>query len=390
VSDITPLPGGLLGRFDAASAVPGRKARPARPDAFDPPPAVGGGLSVIGGQNIVELAVGHIEVSADVQPRAGGVNADMAAEYAEAMRAGAKFPPPVVYSDGERYWLSEGFHRVEGRRLAGFTTVACEIRQGGKDDARWNALASNRTHGLRRTNEDKRRAVETALAMRPELSDNLIAEHCGVSQPFVGKVRQESGASNNGYKMRDGQVREESSASGEFPQMRTVTRGGKTYRQNTSKIGKGRKKRSAAKPAATKSEPPSIPQEPSPATEPEVGPKSAAAPPPRDAAGMPVPEQARTAFEAAALIADWGRRLDALIRDGAALASGPGGRLIDIEAARLHLRNGKVTVVQNRATHVCPLCSGLPRDTPCRCCQGEGWTAEHVWKRLTAEKAKGR
>jgi hypothetical protein len=57
------------------------------------------------------------------------------------------------------------------------------------EDARWYALGANTVHGLRRTNEDKRRAVEGALAMRPGMSSAAIAEHCGVSHTMVNGMR---------------------------------------------------------------------------------------------------------------------------------------------------------------------------------------------------------
>ncbi len=51
---------------------------------------------------------------------------------------------------------------------------------------------ANRSHGLRRTNADKERAVKTALQERPHFSDRAIAGHCGVSPSFVGKCRSEA------------------------------------------------------------------------------------------------------------------------------------------------------------------------------------------------------
>jgi hypothetical protein len=60
-------------------------------------------------------------------------------------------------------------------------------------DAIIAACGENADHGLRRTNEDKRRAVERLLG-DPEWikwSDRKIADVCRVSHPFVGTVRKE-------------------------------------------------------------------------------------------------------------------------------------------------------------------------------------------------------
>jgi hypothetical protein len=68
-----------------------------------------------------------------------------------------------------------------------------DVRRGALRDAMLAAAGANITHGFRRSNADKRRAVLTLL--RDEewsaWSDAEIARRCGVSQPFVGKIRAE-------------------------------------------------------------------------------------------------------------------------------------------------------------------------------------------------------
>jgi hypothetical protein len=55
------------------------------------------------------------------------------------------------------------------------------------------SVGANAHHGLRRTNADKRRAVE--MLLRDEewrgWSDREIARRCAVTHPFVGKIRDE-------------------------------------------------------------------------------------------------------------------------------------------------------------------------------------------------------
>ena len=48
--------------------------------------------------------------------------------------------------------------------------------------------------GLRRTHEDKRRAVRSMLERHPDWSDRRIAEHVGVDHKTVGSVRAETSA----------------------------------------------------------------------------------------------------------------------------------------------------------------------------------------------------
>jgi hypothetical protein len=102
-----------------------------------------------------------------------------------------------------------------------------------------------------------------------------------------------------------------------------------------------------------------------------------------DAEGEPVPEQARDAFLRAADMQQVGRDIDGIGQRVKAISETPAGRLVQYEDVRLHLKNAKGGVLQNRPTHVCPLCQGKRKD--CQCCKGTGWTVEHVWKRLTAE-----
>jgi hypothetical protein len=162
------------------------------------------------------------------------INDETVSEYAERYRADGKMPPLVVFYDGTEYWLADGFHRLHALRAANKPQAIAEVRSGSQRDAVLFACGANSGHGLRRTNADKRRAVETML--RDEewcgWTDSRIARQCGVSQPFVGSVR----ASYNGYKMES-----------EAP--RLVERSGKVYEQNTANIGKRKRHEQTEAPA---------------------------------------------------------------------------------------------------------------------------------------------
>ena len=124
-------------------------------------------------------------------------------EYAEAMAAGARFPPIIVFYDGSEYWLGDGFHRLRAIEYIGQAEIAADIRAGTRRDAILHAVSANRTHGLRRTNDDKRVAVFALLSDEEwtKWADREIARQCGVSQPFVSKLRKEMSASDNGYQI---------------------------------------------------------------------------------------------------------------------------------------------------------------------------------------------
>jgi hypothetical protein len=137
------------------------------------------------------LEIGKIRIDGGTQPRSS-VDRNTIGEYAEAMRNEVKFPPVVVFYDGKEYWLADGFHRRDAALQAGLTEIEVDLKQGTKRDAVLFSVGTNSSHGMRRTNEDKRRAV-LKLLEDPEWglwSDSEIARRCQVSHTFVGEIRQ--------------------------------------------------------------------------------------------------------------------------------------------------------------------------------------------------------
>lgn len=140
----------------------------------------------------IEVELSRIRIDGQTQPRVE-IDEDVVAEYAEDMAAGFPFPPVVVFCEGATAWLADGFHRYHAAKRAGLDRMQALAYGGGATLARWYACGANRTHGLRRTPADKRRAVEMALALHPEKSDRAIAEHVGVSNHLVADVRRQLG-----------------------------------------------------------------------------------------------------------------------------------------------------------------------------------------------------
>lgn len=119
------------------------------------------------------------------------INNEIVTEYAEAIKAGAEFPAVVVFNDGVDNWLADGFHRFHAHNQAGKTSISADIHQGTARDAVLFSFGANGTHGLKRSNADKRKAVATMLsdAEWAQWSDRKIAEVCGVGHPFVAAIR---------------------------------------------------------------------------------------------------------------------------------------------------------------------------------------------------------
>lgn len=152
-----------------------------------------------------DIPLDQIEADGNTQMRVAGIDPAVVADYATAMEAGAGFPPIVVFCNGAQYWPGDGFHRIEAARRIDRETISADVREGGQRDALLLAASANATHGLRRTQADKRQSIETLLR-DPEWSrwsDREIGKACAVDHKTVGSVRREM--------------------TGEFPSDRAVT-----------------------------------------------------------------------------------------------------------------------------------------------------------------------
>jgi len=140
----------------------------------------------------MKLTVGEILLDAACQPRVE-FNGFVVDEYADALSAGVKFPPVVVFKDSDgQHWCADGFHRVAAAEKAGLAEIAVDVRQGEKRDAILFSVGANVSHGLRRTNADKRRAVEVVLSDEEwrGWSDREVARRCAVGADLVGGIRR--------------------------------------------------------------------------------------------------------------------------------------------------------------------------------------------------------
>lgn len=140
--------------------------------------------------NPKNLALSSITLDPEIQPRQH-LNQDVVTEYAEAMRRGDQFPPVIVFYDGTNHWLADGFHRVKAKLSIGGCHILIKLIPGTRREAFLYAVGANATHGLQRTNADKRRAAERLLRDDEwsQWSDREIARRCGVSHETVRGLR---------------------------------------------------------------------------------------------------------------------------------------------------------------------------------------------------------
>lgn len=137
----------------------------------------------------MNLKLSDIRIDGGTQARVS-INEEAVAEYAERLSESVPLPDVVVFFDGADHWLADGFHRFHATKRIGAVDIPADVRQGTNLDAQMYAFGANQAHGLRRTNADKRKAVEGMVGICPGMSDRAIANHCGVSHTLVTGVRK--------------------------------------------------------------------------------------------------------------------------------------------------------------------------------------------------------
>lgn len=225
------------------------------------------------------LAIDLIRIDGGTQSRVQ-ICESTVSEYCDLWAAKTALPAIDVFFDGTDYWLADGFHRYHGAKRANRASVPVEIHKGTKRDAILFSCGANRTHGLKRTNADKRRAVETLLGDEEWVawSDHLLSEKAGVSVQFVASIRK---------------------------QLSTVDSSPAAKQADKPRVGKDGKKRKKAKqtPVVGASGPDAEPTE-----EPQADPKPASSIPGFDADALEAEAQANKKARAAAApqVDGWG------------------------------------------------------------------------------------
>lgn len=355
---------------------------------------------------VKQLPLDQIEASADVQARAA-MDDEAIEDYAEAFREQRELPPVVVYFDDQTNWLADGFHRLAAAKLLGWKRIKAEVRRGDQRDALLHSASSNTTHGLRRSNADKRRAVGILLADAEwsKWSSREIARRCGVSESFVRSVRESICA-----------------PCADAPGPRLVERDGQTYEMDTSNIGKandlGQPNDAAGSDCGEpRSEPGnaevvpvavaeavavetgSSPPEPLPVAEPAPAVARPSGPPElvrevvHDALGRPVPDGLIEVFRNLTEFRSIMQLIGSVKRRVSDLTAGyrPGAECLrpNAQVVNADLDNAQKAIRFNAPYAVCPQCEGYRCKGKDSLCQGLGWLREDQYGRLSDQQKHG-
>lgn len=136
------------------------------------------------------------------------IDGDQIDNLKAAFEAGATLPPIDLFRErADAYIIADGWHRYHAARILKHKTINAYIHDGGRSDAIKFALGANATHGLRRTNKDKRKAVEVAVREFPKLSARAIADLCHVSHNFAAEIVKELSPDDSSRVGKDGKTR---------------------------------------------------------------------------------------------------------------------------------------------------------------------------------------
>jgi hypothetical protein len=137
-----------------------------------------------------KLQIERIRTDGGVQSREK-ISEEYVAELAELIKAGKKLPPIIVYNDGVDMWASDGHHRILAHVRCEKPFIDAEVHKGTKREAEIASCSANQTHGLRRTNVDKHRAIVKMMDLQKDWSDQAIANHVGVHVNTVSIARRQ-------------------------------------------------------------------------------------------------------------------------------------------------------------------------------------------------------
>lgn len=148
-------------------------------------------------RRLESLKIEKLHIDPEFQSRADGLDDDQIEQMTEYLKkkGGSVERISVVEVKGVGLILTDGFGRVQAHKNAGIATIQAVVTEGSMLDATIAAASANMDQvARRRTNADKRRAIEMLILRLEDAgedwSDRKIADTIGVSHPMVSAVRE--------------------------------------------------------------------------------------------------------------------------------------------------------------------------------------------------------
>ena len=122
-------------------------------------------------------------------PRRTGISPD---HVESLMTSVDQWPPLLVQRDD--LVVIDGHHRLAAASALGLTALPVEWFDGSATDACIEAIRRNVDHGLPLTLQERRAAATRVARDRPEWSDSLIGDVCGLSPKTIARLRMSTAA----------------------------------------------------------------------------------------------------------------------------------------------------------------------------------------------------
>ena len=139
-----------------------------------PPADVGDGMNAPIAPIVMNFPLDAVTLDIELQPRAVLHDATWQ-EYLNLLGDGTALPPVVVFGDGEKHWLADGYHRWHAHKAVGSKEIAAVVRKGSRDEALRFSLGANATHGKRREVGDYARSYAMACKYSFVRPDDIAA-----------------------------------------------------------------------------------------------------------------------------------------------------------------------------------------------------------------------
>lgn len=130
-----------------------------------------------------------IVASKELQSR-DAVNEDWVNTLADRIQDGKSMTQMKVFSDGENYYLADGFHRYFAYKKLGIELVDVDVEMGTFMDAREYSWSANASHGMQRNKATIQKIIQDALSVYPNHSDRFLAGKCDVSHVTIANYRK--------------------------------------------------------------------------------------------------------------------------------------------------------------------------------------------------------
>jgi len=121
--------------------------------------------------------------------------------YAEKYKSGINFPTLSVYrmtEPSDQFGIQEGdlilvdgWHRYQALESLNRRSASCEVQSGTFDEAIAASLSANECNGMRRTTQDREKAIRMALFFYPDHSDRRLSRIVNCSHTFVNAYRRQ-------------------------------------------------------------------------------------------------------------------------------------------------------------------------------------------------------